>query len=715
MVVCKFWQQGNCKFGDSCRFEHPGSNRSGGSNSNRFGALATGGGGRRDSSFGGGRGRNPDYIINPTEFRTELSEGKGRPNWILSAWGPKEGPASLLQSNEFSPEEIRLRFYELASQGKADEADREAIELWKKADSDMKNIAANAEAIGNVLREAEKAKPNRWDYLSFDGSKTRDQFDAEFKSQNSGGAFGSNAASSSSPFGSNTTTTPFGKPATSTFGQPSQPTAFGTGGSTFGQPSQPSAFGAGASTFGQPSQPTSSFGQPSTFGQPSQPTSSFGQASTSFGQSSFGQPSQPTSSFGRPSQPTSAFGQPSQPTSTFGQPTQTSSFGQPSQPTSSFGRPSAFGAATFGQAAQPASASNQSTAFKSGSFGSGAPTSFGSGTFGTGQSTFGQASQPTSAFGQPSQPTSAFGQPSQPTSSFGQPSQPASTFGQPSQPTSSFGQPSQPTSTFGQPTAVSSAFGKPSAFGQAGTGSSGTSFGQPSQPASFGQPSVPPTNAGFGSTPAQANPFGPRPDNNQPKDETMDAENEASAPSNSFGQPSTMMAGFGISTPVAPGQPAAQTSATQISLQQPSSQATLASGPGNTAWGNNSFEPHPLTGKPAAKVMYAQTLPPQKGQKGGFGGLSSFRGQPVKEVDGISCYQRPDGKGFEKIWFPNFAETDDIRILNAPTKIADTQAPAQEYTDEITQQFKHLFETGGFKDGKIPLVPPMRDWAVYDF
>lgn len=195
----------------------------------------------------------------------------------------------------------------------------------------------------------------------------------------------------------------------------------------------------------------------------------------------------------------------------------------------------------------------------------------------------------------------------------------------------------------------------------------------------------------------------------------MDAENEAPAPGNPFGQPPAMMAGFGSSTSVATSQPAAQAPATQTSLQQASSQATSASAAGITGWGNNSFDAHPLTGKPAAKVMFAQTLAPQKGQKGGFGGLSSFRGQPVKEVDGISCYQRPDGKGFEKIWFPNFAETDDVRLLNSQIKIADTQAPAQQYTDQITEQFKHLFETGGFKDGKIPLVPPMRDWAVYDF
>lgn len=682
-----------------------------------------------------------EYIINPTEIRNEFSEGQGRPNWILSAWGPKEGPASLLQDNEFSPEEVRLRFYELASQGKADEADREAIELWKKADADTKNLAANADGIANIMKAAEKTKPNRWDYLNFDGTKTREQFDNDFKSQNSGTttAFGS-TANASSPFGSTTSANTFGKPATLTFGQPSQPSVFGSGGSTFGQPSQRTSSFGQPSTFGQASQPASAFGQPS------QPTSAFGRAS-SFGQSSFGQPSQPASTFGRPSQPTSAFGQPSQPTSSFGQPSQpTSSFGQPSQPSSTFGRPSqptstfgqpsAFGAATFGQAAQPASNSGQAKPFTSGTFGTGAPTSFASGSFGTGQSTFGQPSQPSSTFGQPSQPTSSFGQPSQPTSSFGQPTQPSSTFGQPSQPTSSFGQPpqpsstfgqssqptssfgqpSQPTSTFGQQTQTPSPFGNPTPFGQAATSSSQSPFGQSGQQTSaFGQTPAS-SNSGFVTTSAPSNPFGARQENDQPKDEAMDAgEAQPVSRENPFSQSPAAMPGFGTSAPTASSQNPTQP------LQQTAPVAATVSGSGSTTgtkltgWGNNSFDAHPLTGKPAAKVVYAQTLPPQKAQKGGFGGVSSFRGQSAKEVDGIQCYQRPDGKGFEKIWFPNFAETDDVRLLNNEAKISDTQAPAQDYTTEVTEQFKYFFETGAFKDGKIPLVAPLREWGVYDF
>ncbi|KAJ8902658.1 hypothetical protein NDN08_005978 [Rhodosorus marinus] len=57
MTVCKFYQQGNCKFGDKCRFEHPGSEK------NQFGGGANYDGYDRRDAFGGqsrgGGGGNP--------------------------------------------------------------------------------------------------------------------------------------------------------------------------------------------------------------------------------------------------------------------------------------------------------------------------------------------------------------------------------------------------------------------------------------------------------------------------------------------------------------------------------------------------------------------------------------------------------------------------------------------------------------------------------
>ena len=182
----------------------------------------------------------------------------------------------------------------------------------------------------------------------------------------------------------------FGRPSTS-FGQPSQPvasfgqtTTFGKPASTFGQQTpafgQPApmgrtvtAFGQPTGTFGQSSAPASTFGQPSNppaFGKPSNPeaprtfasqpvpafptsTSTFGQqnipaASTPFGQ----QAAPPSDTFGQPSQPPpNPFGNPTAPTTT-------NPFDRPSQPSSSnpFSQPAApHQPSPFGQTPPPPS------------------------------------------------------------------------------------------------------------------------------------------------------------------------------------------------------------------------------------------------------------------------------------------------------------------------------------------------------------------------
>ncbi|KEF62820.1 uncharacterized protein A1O9_00793 [Exophiala aquamarina CBS 119918] len=661
-------------FKDNCRFEHPGANSAGNASRNRFAPLSGG-----SNRFGGGR--NPEYFISTTEFTNDLTEGKGRPKWLLSSWGPREGPRGFFE--DYSPEEVRWRFYELAAQGKEGEADQEAITLWNNADSQMRQLASRVDDIGDMMREAEKQHPNRWDFLKMDGTKTREQVisEAQGMNANSGNSpFGSTGASSG--FGStpNAASNPFSKPATSTFGQATQPSIFGAGSSTFGKP----AFG------------STGFGGSSS-------SSPFGQAASG---GTFGQPSQPTSTFGKPSQPASTFGQPSQPTSTFGQASQPSStFGQPSQPSSAFGS-TGFGGAT------------QKNPFAAASASSG---------FGQSNLTFGQSSQPTSTFGHPSQPNSTFGQPSQPSSTFGQPSQPSSTFGQPAQPSSAFGQPSQPTPTFGQPaqqaspfgqsSQTNSTFGKPTAFGQAASpfGQSGqttSSFGQPSQTTStFGQPSQPssgftqPTfgasaTPSFGQPSTQGNAFGGNTTQQQPSDQAMEtnspgASPRAIPPGNQFANAATPTFTSPMPAPSAPSQP-------------------VAPPPPPKAIVNTSSTPHPLTGKPPAAVLVTQSLPFQPPQKN-RDQLISYRGQRVQYVDGEPCFQRPDRKGLQKIWFPDGAAAPDVVALNREDKLDDLQGSPDEYTDSIKEQYKYFFDNGSFQHGKIPLVPPMREWAVYDF
>lgn len=95
--------------------------------------------------------------------------------------------------------------------------------------------------------------------------------------------------------------------------------------------------------------------------------------------------------------------------------------------------------------------------------------------------------------------------------------------------------------------------------------------------------------------------------------------------------------------------------------------------------------------------------------------MISYRGQRVDYVDGEPCYQRPGGKGFQKIWFPDGAAAMEVVAINREDKLDDIQGALEQYTDAVKEQYKYFFDHGSFQDGKIPLVPPMREWAIYDF
>ncbi|KAJ5703915.1 CCCH zinc finger domain protein [Penicillium malachiteum] len=456
MAVCKFFQQGRCRYGDACKFEHPG--RTTGLSGNRFGALSGGFGVVwKDSA------KEPDnppplgpdsqkqqsnYNLKPDDIKVDLTAGQGRPQWVFSAYAPlRDLPRQLFggPQREQSMEEMRLRHYQAVAAGNPNQAVQEAQALYEESVNQMNNALNDINGAIKYITEGANEHPNRIDITEGNTAPTQNQAPAAGQSA-------------------------FGQPA---FGQPSAPNQasnqFGGSSSGWGQPSQPvqpaqPAFGA-PSAFGQPATlgQGSAFGQPSTLGQ----GSAFGQPSSLGQGSAFGQPSNVggQSAFGKPAFGQSAFAQAGNNQPGFGQP----AFGQPSAPAPAAPAPfgSAATASPFGAAA------NQQT----------------------NASPFGQvvAQQPAaSGFGQPSG-AGPFGQPSTNPSPFGQPQQAQPTpFGQPSAPaaTNAFGQPSAPAANnaFGQPSApaANNAFGQPSAP------AAGNPFGAPSKPAApFGQPAAP--------------------------------------------------------------------------------------------------------------------------------------------------------------------------------------------------------------------------------
>jgi nucleoporin NUP42 len=580
------------------------------------------------------------WAINITDVKNDMIAGQGRPQWILSTYGPGRGPpASLLENNEYSFEELRLRYYELARAGNEAQANQEAGALWTKAEDGMRTIAENADDVIKYMEDADKKHPNRYDFCQTDGTKTREELAKAAESKNSfGGGFGQPATSSG--FGQSG----FGQPSqpvqsANPFAQPSAANAFGK--PTFGQPAAGAGFG--QTGFGQPSQPAQSanpFAKPSVanaFGKPA-----FGQpaAGAGFGQSGFGQPSQPAiGSFGQPSQPASGFGQPSQPVQSanpFAQPV--TGFGQRSQPASAFGQPSQLNTAAFGQPAAPG---------------------------GFGHTGFGQPSQAaTSGLDLPSQPAaSGFGQLSQPAGGFGQPSQPA---------TSSFGAPSQPAASgFGQlsPQPATSGFGQLSLQPAASGFDTGTSVGpNPRSASPFGQSVAPTATGGFGQP------------SNQPA-------------ATGFGRPSSQPASGGFDT--APSAPQGFTT---------------------TANAQGALTSHPLTGQPPAPLHYTETIPKRAASfRPGSRDVSSYAGRRVQYVNDAPCYDRPDGKGLERLWFPEGGNGADVLALNTPEKKVDLEGKAEDYTDSVKQAYVHLFTKGRFEDAGMPTVPPLREWCAFDF
>ncbi|KAK2769907.1 ccch zinc finger domain protein [Colletotrichum kahawae] len=684
MVVCKFYEQGNCRYGNNCRFEHPR-----GQSNNRFAAF----GGNSGGGFNRGGNDTLPYMLSKETIEKDLTSEQ--PQWILSAYGPgRDAPEQLFGGpmREQSFEEMRLHHAMATASGNPQQALNQAQELYQQAQQQMKTAVGNLDGAIQFLISAEQKHPNRVDICkqgTLPGGTT-----GEF-------AVGRRATGSlgqANPFGSGGSSGASANPFSSG-GQ--QPSAFGSGpsttGSAFGQASalgqKPNAFGGGAApAFGQPSQPTSAFGQASSapaFGQPSQPTSAFGSGAQS-STSAFGQPSQPSSAFGQPSalgggasafgqasalgqkpnpfgsggafgQPaqssgtsTSAFGQTSQPAasgSAFGQPSQPgtsgSAFGQPSQPGASgsaFGQPSALGGtgSGFGQASALGQKANPFGG--GGAFGGGSGNTTSASPFGQAPSTNNSASSP---FGQPAQNAT------QNASPFGAPSQPAqSAFGQPSQPGAS-------ASPFGQPSQTS----------------------QPAAANPFGQPSQ---------TPAASNPFGAKQD--APASGGMDA--QPTQPTSAFGQPSQPQAAanpFGQAKP-AFGQPTGLGGAAQANpfgAQPAAPVAQQQAAPGSGPYPPGSSKQHPPVSSYSSKGM--------------DGRLSMFKGKPVVYQNNLPGVRALDG-GWKRVWFPD----------GPPNYYKDTELPDESYDEKSKLQWQAFARTGQFEGGLMPELPPQREFCLWD-
>ncbi|KAH6914552.1 hypothetical protein BKA70DRAFT_1556976 [Coprinopsis sp. MPI-PUGE-AT-0042] len=507
-AVCQYFLRGQCRFGDTCRNEHPAGGAAG-----QGGGFGNSAWNKTTSSNNATNNNNDNKVLSYTadSIRDDLTANKDKPMWPLSSYGPAKGEPLVISGLDLSFEEMRCKAFEANKAGNAQEyVSYEAAQI-----ASAENTFTNARTNFSQVFETAKRQ-----------------------SSNSGPApasgFGAFASSGTSAFGAPSTNSAFGAPSTaSAFGAPSTTSAFGgnatqSSTSAFGAPAATSAFGNLTSTT-----TTSAFGTPA-FGAPAAPaaatTSAFGAPKPGFGQSAFGQTGfgggSTTATAPTTTAPTSAFGQPAFGQSAFGTSAQPAGGSSLIKPASGFGAYAGGGTSAFGSGGTstttnpPAGGGNAFSAF-SGSQPSAFAAAAANKPAGGSQPTRleevplehprnprqEQGSQRLRTYRVRRRQPSAFGQPAQtaPTSAFGQPSQPASAFSG----GGSFGQPgsSQPVvSAFGQPQQQPSAFnGGGSAFSAGGGGGGFSAFASASN-SSFGPSSSSPFNK---PSTATTNPFGP--------------------------------------------------------------------------------------------------------------------------------------------------------------------------------------------------------------
>ncbi|CAH1773403.1 unnamed protein product [Owenia fusiformis] len=376
MVVCRFYQQGHCRYGDRCWNEHPGGGNQafGGqqkhisfSQQNKFEALAS-------ASTGSSGGTNVKLKdLNPQEtvevLCKEIQLWEKSKLWPFSCVAVSKEAQNLPGFEDISTEELRLEAYTAKANNTLPAYQQKVAQLTaeykaKREELQRPSLQVKQKLIA-VIEDIKRSEQN----VSTGGL---------FGQAQSNNTFG---AASSPLFGGTQTTTnkaSFGQPSSELFGQSSTATT-GTSGGLFGT----SATSGGL--FGQPStQNSNTFGQTGFAANAVQP-GTFG-ASSSTGGGLFGSPAATTAQ--QASGNTGLFGKPSTgstSTGLFGKPTTTSTstglFGKPSSDTTN------AGAGLFGK---PATGSSTQLFGKPGAFGTPNPSA--SGVFGGGQTTASVAS-----------------------------------------------------------------------------------------------------------------------------------------------------------------------------------------------------------------------------------------------------------------------------------------------------------------------------------
>ncbi|XP_015113167.1 nuclear pore complex protein NUP98A isoform X2 [Diachasma alloeum] len=134
MVVCKYFQQGNCRFGQYCRFEH--------------GAFV-GGQGAGNKSYGDSK----SIVLGVAE---EVLAAERGGQWLLSCFGPFKEQACIPGMEDVSPEEVRWEMYQAQKNGTVDQTKLEFQQLCQAMTTKREALKNPTHETADMLEKLQK-------------------------------------------------------------------------------------------------------------------------------------------------------------------------------------------------------------------------------------------------------------------------------------------------------------------------------------------------------------------------------------------------------------------------------------------------------------------------------------------------------------------------------------------------------------------------------
>lgn len=211
MVICKYFLQGICKFGSSCRFEHSRSDYSASGESvlrGRYGGhqYATNnyfdGHGRNLGSYKfGNMSHDFDEVMQMVIQEVVQSEKGGQ--WPLSCFAPLKERSCFPGWEDYSPEEIRWKMYEAVQNGTLPEYQRQLKELYDAARLRRQQIMNPDNEVFKIIEKllrGEKIETEKNFSFLQSATRVRDSNMLSWSSQNFGTSQQQNPASSSFVF-----------------------------------------------------------------------------------------------------------------------------------------------------------------------------------------------------------------------------------------------------------------------------------------------------------------------------------------------------------------------------------------------------------------------------------------------------------------------------------------------------------------------------------